>query len=433
MTTTCADQDAIEDMSETAQAESTPRWRLPAWALAVVLAAASVTTALILRSPFKKSVTVFALFYVAAGDESSADRKGRSGNESLYRQTQVNLIKSRAVLDPALQLPAIAGLSVVHEQPNPIAWLEREIQVEARENTRTIRVALTGDRPAELAAIVNAVAQTYLREVVVDERTQRQMRLAECERIHKENLDQLYKNLEELQTLSRRSLDDRPTGGLTQQTAMERAATLQKEMEAVTTKLEKMKIQLTFERKKQKSGITEKVPDLLIDEQLDRDPAAQKLAAQRDRFKRIIGQYEKEGKTGPNTSQLVSSSLKAYRSDLQSTEKQLEKRRTEIREVLEKQMRLSNRQSADQSAKQLEEQIELYQEEEKLLRRRFDEQVREVEKNSRASWVEMEKLLKEIDRRQAVIKTFGEECAMLRREITTAPRVTLVQEATAGE
>lgn len=433
MATTFAFEDAADAMIETEQSDASSRWRWLAAAGVVGIAALSLAAGYLLRTSAAKPSTVFALFLVASPDDSPLPRKARSGNssEAIFRQTQANMIRSRMVLEPALQQPSIANLACVREHADPAAWLEQNLKVEIRESTKTIRISLTGDRPAELAAVVNAVANVYMKDVVADERSQRQMRRAECERIYRENQEQLNKKLADLQALSRRRLEERPTSGIVQQTAAERATALHKELEAIGAKLEKTKLQLSFERRKLQLGPLEKVPDYLLEEQLDRDPASQKLGAQRDRLKRIVGQYEKEGRA--ETSQLVSSSLKAYRADLQSVDKQLEKRRVEVRDMLERQLRQTSRQNADQIVKQLEEQVELMQEEEKLLRRRYDEQVKEVEKQSHVSWGDMEVVLKEIERKQAVIKTFADECESLRREMLAAPRVTLVLEASAGE
>src|SRR5262249_43361439 len=78
-----------------------------------------------------------------------------------YQKTQVALIKSRLVLNAALRQPGAAELSVIRQQRDPVAWLESELQVDYTLGPEVLRIALTGDRPDELAVLVNAVTDAY--------------------------------------------------------------------------------------------------------------------------------------------------------------------------------------------------------------------------------------------------------------------------------
>jgi uncharacterized protein involved in exopolysaccharide biosynthesis len=83
-----------------------------------------------------------------------------------YKQTQQALVKSHLVVNAALRNKNISGFRMVREQSDPIAWLSDSLEVEFVVGTELMEIALSGDNPEELAAIVNAVKTAYKEEVV---------------------------------------------------------------------------------------------------------------------------------------------------------------------------------------------------------------------------------------------------------------------------
>jgi succinoglycan biosynthesis transport protein ExoP len=109
--------------------------------------------------------TTYALLRISPGQtrvlpESSADQ--RSGDDQNYQKTQVALIKSRPVIRGALRNPAALQTELIRQQPDPVVWLEGELQVAFLEGSDIARIALTGRIPADLAVLVNAVKDAYL-------------------------------------------------------------------------------------------------------------------------------------------------------------------------------------------------------------------------------------------------------------------------------
>jgi hypothetical protein len=96
---------------------------------------------------------------------------------AVYQRTQMALIKSRAVLEHALEEPRIAKLETIRLQADPVVWVQKNLKVERLEGTELIRVSFTGKSTADLAELVNAVAGVYVRESHADERTRRLERL----------------------------------------------------------------------------------------------------------------------------------------------------------------------------------------------------------------------------------------------------------------
>lgn len=114
------------------------------------------------------------------------------GHDERYdsaRQKLVERLESPLVLLSALRQPDIADLETVRNvEADPMAWLVAALDVTAPEDTDLIRVGVRGERSDDLQRIVDAVAQTFITDVVETEKT---VRLA--------RRDQLEKKLEELQ------------------------------------------------------------------------------------------------------------------------------------------------------------------------------------------------------------------------------------------
>ena len=112
------------------------------------------------------------------------------GGFDTYKETQMRLVKSIYVLSAALRQPEVAQLSMVREQKHAVDWLQEELKVDSPA-TEFIRISLEGDRPEELAAIVNATSQAYKEEVVTAEEKRKQDRLNELRKVESRIEDDL--------------------------------------------------------------------------------------------------------------------------------------------------------------------------------------------------------------------------------------------------
>jgi succinoglycan biosynthesis transport protein ExoP len=85
--------------------------------------------------------------------------------EKPFLLTQVQLITSNTVLDGAIARPGISNLPMFRKSKDPKADLRDDMKVEiVGNNTYLIRVSLASRNPAEAAAVVNAVVETYLEQ-----------------------------------------------------------------------------------------------------------------------------------------------------------------------------------------------------------------------------------------------------------------------------
>ena len=71
------------------------------------------------------------------------------------------------MLQTAVRDPDIASLSILADVPDPVEWLQDNLDVEFPQQGEILSISLTDDAPAEdLVALVNAVAKAYEDEVV---------------------------------------------------------------------------------------------------------------------------------------------------------------------------------------------------------------------------------------------------------------------------
>jgi hypothetical protein len=91
----------------------------------------------------------------------------------------VALVRSRLVLRSALQDRRVASLSVVAAHPDPVRWLEQEVQADFSVSPGVLRIAVSEDNPEELVALVNALREAYIREAVDRDALQRRDRLTQ--------------------------------------------------------------------------------------------------------------------------------------------------------------------------------------------------------------------------------------------------------------
>jgi hypothetical protein len=88
------------------------------------------------------------------------------------KKTQVALLKSKFLLSSALVNPGIASLPVLSSSKDKEAWLQEHLEIEFPQDGEILSISLHGTEPqaADLAALVDAVAAAYKKEVLGQER-----------------------------------------------------------------------------------------------------------------------------------------------------------------------------------------------------------------------------------------------------------------------
>src|SRR5205807_1535571 len=133
----------------------------------------------------------YALLRVPGTDSKILPGPNVEDPDKTFQKTQVALIKSRKTLQAALRDRLAQQVSFLRNVPDPVAWLEGELQVSFLEGTEIIRIALTESNPKEIADVVNAVKKAYLEETIRTERALKLTRLQEVENLCSKQDDKL--------------------------------------------------------------------------------------------------------------------------------------------------------------------------------------------------------------------------------------------------
>ncbi len=106
-----------------------------------------------------------------------------------YKGTLIARMKSREILEPVLKKKikdgegTIENLSMLADQPDKVEFLRNEFQIEAAISPEVLSITLKGDKPEELALLVNALAEETVEVVNARDRSLREENTKTLERI----------------------------------------------------------------------------------------------------------------------------------------------------------------------------------------------------------------------------------------------------------
>lgn len=126
----------------------------------------------------------------------------RSTEFLTYRDTQKGFIKSRSVLTAALRVPKVVACRTMSTVGHPVEWLMKELNVNEQISPEFLKISLQGEYPEDLALIVNAVKESYLKEVVYNERNKRIENLRKAEESHRDVDKRVRAALQEIERLA---------------------------------------------------------------------------------------------------------------------------------------------------------------------------------------------------------------------------------------
>ncbi len=133
----------------------------------------------------------------------ATDTKQRASEFLNYRNSQINFLKSRPILTSAMRVEGIRECRLMKGKSYPVEWLEEELEVDSDISDEFIRITLAGEFPEDLAAVVNAVKDVYLDEVVYNERSEKIESLRTLEEKYKELNENVEKNQDRIAQLAK--------------------------------------------------------------------------------------------------------------------------------------------------------------------------------------------------------------------------------------
>jgi len=348
---------------------------------------------------------------------TSADAGGASFD--VYKNTQIQLLKSRFCLIAALRDPEVAKLPLVQAQLDPVRWLAGEISVSFPGSGEIMLVGLTGEDPKSVAALVNAVVAAYMTEVVDVERAQRRERLSELDRIYTEKETEVRSKRTDLKQLAEQlGTGDSQALALKQQYALQLYTAYRTELIQLQVELRRLSSEL-----KAQEALLEKVDDIEITEsELDAamqlDPAAVQLKAQREFLEAQVEQVREK-----MTPAAAHQHAQRYQKELDALAERTRKRREDLRGEL----KLNRRKTVEQKVHTLRSQIAVLADQAEQFRLDADSQRKEAEQFGGSS-VDVEMMRAEIQHIEAILDGIANERERLKVELRAGERINPIGE-----
>ena len=346
----------------------------------------------------------------------------------IYKNTQQQYLKSRFVLNAALRnKPEIASASIFRGAPDEVDWLGRNLSVEYPGNSELMNVSLQGENAEEASALVNAVVNAYMTEVVSKEQGLRAERLSQLDRLYADTENEWRSKRSQMKVLAERlGSGERDAIALQQQIALQQSSSWHSELTSIHAKLMRLKAEL--QNKKSGAASPQEKPDdvEVTDAEIDAyqrtDPANTYLWYLISMRRALLGLNE--ARLTPTVVSTAGSRFWRDKMDLAAIEKKLAEQRPRVREELERR----KTSSGTGGPARLASEIRLLETEEKLVQKELADAEKQA-KSVGGSSIELEMMCAEITRLEGLMKAIGDEREKLAVEIRSKPRITVVQKA----
>jgi polysaccharide biosynthesis transport protein len=249
----------------------------------------------------------------------------------VYQKTQLTVVKNRTVLNAALNDPKVSKLSSVRDQVDPVLWLEKQIQADFQ--GEVFRISMSGEKPEDLAILVNAVKDAYMKNVVDQEFKDRFARRDELQKIYDEYEKKLEQKRGELKKLTQKvGSKDKQTIQYAQQLSLESLQTVRREMIQIQSELRRVKAELEIRLAQEKSGpVSPPLAESTIQHFINDDAEVKKQNGEIARLNRKKADADRVARSPTDPSRVAAAK------SLANAQKELDKRVMAIRsQVLEK-------------------------------------------------------------------------------------------------
>jgi polysaccharide biosynthesis transport protein len=278
--------------------------------------------------------TVRTMIYIPKGPFLPGTVDGGVSLED-HQRTQLAMLRSRLVLNSALRDPNVVQLKEVNAKPDPLLWMEKEIQADFSIAPEILRISLTDQTTDEITVLVDGLREAYLREVVERERSLRRERLSTLGTLREKYEGQLragreaQKEVESKLGTKDASVRARIHAFLEQQLGM-----LERELLQTQSGLRKSRTELTVLEAQEKQFNNLAIPEATIQDTLNKDPAIQKLRTEAKGVKQLIQQTLERSARGENEPTVIK-----YRNSLSKVEKEIADEERRLRPDLVRHLR----------------------------------------------------------------------------------------------
>ncbi|MBN2474012.1 MAG: AAA family ATPase [Pirellulales bacterium] len=352
---------------------------------------------------------------------ASQDSEGLTRTSfDIFKNTQLQLLQSPFVLAAALRNPEIAKYNLDQREEDPIVWLQEELRVGFPGDAEVMEISLTSYNRDEATALVNAVMDAYLKEVVEVEQRQRRNRLGELQTIYNDKHTDVEKERTNLKNYARQvGTSDAENVTLTQRVRMEELGSLQRSLIQVQTERRRALGELEGQQAWRKHVDQAEVSLFELDRLMSSDPVAKQLATDFAMRQMALSQARVLVREGAGTRH-----MEAHQSSLDAAQAELDAQK----ESLQERIREMKRSEIDEGTEKIKAMLAVLEKQEQELIGQTEAKKQEIERLSGSS-VEIEMMRANIEMLAATLNRIGQERDQLAVEIRAMPRIKLLRGA----
>ena len=169
-------------------------------------------------------------------------------------------------------------------------WLQKNITTDTLLSPELLHVSLSGERPDDLAAILNGVMEAYLKDFEAREQIRTKERIDQLKATHRDIVQNLRVKRQDLQRLmDRYGLEDPKTVDGRLQAALQQLTAAQTQQRDLLLRLTAAESELASERGKVGKPLSVFVDDLTIDNELKDDP---RFKSQKEEYARVQSEIQ---------------------------------------------------------------------------------------------------------------------------------------------
>ncbi|MGO9599401.1 MAG: polysaccharide biosynthesis tyrosine autokinase [Isosphaeraceae bacterium] len=401
------------------------------WKLAVIggiVLSSLVAAAVYFLLPPPKHTTSALIYVAAIRPKEIFDTRESSVAYQTYQETQVILAKSRVVIEAALKKQGVSNLPTVCKQVDPPSWLADQIKVDFPRGSEILKISMTGAYPAhDLEMLVNAVTDSYLEEIVEQEKRERLARLDRLRSLFHELQDDLKVKREKYKEIAESmGASTNQNAVLKQKMLVEHVGHARQELLRLSSEIREAqaRVKILKAREGQEQETIEAVSSADVEKLVEADEEVIRIKAQIEENKRQLDSFRRRAKNSGDPA------IFTVQQEINRLQRDLRDRRRVLGPSL---ARVASKTSPKRQVQQLsesEQYLEILHEQQESLKNEIallDQQMNSLSSKSMDfHWLE-----DEINLSGETAKTVGTEVQSMSVELKAPPRIRLIERAKA--
>ena len=394
--------------------------RHPIIFMSLILVSSLIAAGVWLYLPLPKNTAV--VVFQLSGQAPSVLRAGAENQVDLrtYGNLQAATVKRRQVLSNILKNPEVERASILQQQPDKLAWLDKNLLVDFKNGQEFMRVLLEGDNPEELLAIVKSVSTAYLAAVDQRDNGSRKQRSVLIEEAIAQQQSENSAKMKRIDVIAQSlKTTDGPTLAIMESLNQDELRSARRGVLDLDYKIELAKAELPNAAQENTPAV---VPAALIDEALRREPAIVQSETQLTNIKSYLNELMSRFEPGT-----VNMSITKARQEVKAAEERLAKLRVELRSQVESAAKSAT--IADQKIKSIKQKegYDLLIRQRQVAENQVAELVARINKHGEYR-IELDKLRKDVASTEKILTSLTDERDRIRVEERAPSRVALAED-----